>query len=167
FIRRKIMDALDKELPNAPDAERAILGNLILDPSRINEVIPKLSPDDFYNRTHENILSAMLELHQAGKDVNQVLIVEHLRSKGIMSISVTDITKLLQGVFNDKRLDPYIDLVKEKAARRRCIKIVNDIIARIMDGEETLEETANRDRTSFDDLAEQITAASTPVIMSY
>ena len=64
------------------DAEKAVLGAVLLEPRCLAEVAPELVPDDFFHPAHGLIFAAMLELEQTSSPVNSVSILDALKSSG-------------------------------------------------------------------------------------
>lgn len=87
-------------------AERAIVGALIVDPSRIAEVAKALEPGHFGSRKYREAYEAMLDLVAKGKRVDAI----NLRYAGIdtADMALTDGTAV----------EDYVDIVKEDAFRR-------------------------------------------------
>jgi RecA-family ATPase len=161
------MDTLEKELPNVPDAERAILAGALLNPALAHEAILKLCADDFYQPTHRAIFSAIREMQKAGQEVDPILLAGYLRNEGISSVGLGEINNLTYGVPHRFRLDAYIKQVKEKAWLRACMKTASEILACVNDGGEHPEEIAQRAAMSFDQIAQKSGSSNTPLITSY
>src|SRR3954464_5576402 len=90
----------ERALPNSAEAERAILGAVLLDNGLVSQAIEQLRPEDFYVPSHRRIFLAMIELAEAGPEINQILLAEGLRIAGeIESVGgVTYITNLMVGL---------------------------------------------------------------------
>src|SRR5438045_8507148 len=73
---------LERPLPHSADAERAILGAVILDNNLINQAIELMRPDDFYQRAHQLVFRAMIALSERGSEINPILLDEQLRREG-------------------------------------------------------------------------------------
>jgi replicative DNA helicase len=52
----------EKGLPQNAEAERAVLGSILLDPAAISHVVPILAQDDLYSDKHQRIFRGMLDL---------------------------------------------------------------------------------------------------------
>ena len=70
---------LERPLPHSPDAERAILGGILLNNALISQAIEQLRPDDFYCHSHRRIYVAMVELFEKGYAIDPLLEAEELR----------------------------------------------------------------------------------------
>jgi len=77
---------LERPLPHSADAERAILGAVILDNNLVNQAIELMRPDDFYNRAHQLIFRAMIGLSERGSEINPILLGEELRREGLRTV---------------------------------------------------------------------------------
>ena len=71
-----------REMPNAPDAERAILGSMMMDNKAILDAMEILSPDDFYNKAHALMYESILELNNEGAEIDGVTLQDRMRQKG-------------------------------------------------------------------------------------
>ena len=69
----------ERSLPNSSEAERAILGAIILDNGMISPAIELLKPEDFYVPSHRRIFVAMTALFERGAEINPILIGEELK----------------------------------------------------------------------------------------
>jgi replicative DNA helicase len=60
----------EKGLPQNLEAERSVLGAILLDPASLSFVVPILHEDDFFPDTHRRIYRAMLELFQRSAEID-------------------------------------------------------------------------------------------------
>ena len=74
--------AVEKGLPANIDAEKFILGSLLLDDTRFIEIAGILVQDDFALEKHRRIFSRMAEIHQRGEKIDRVTIANELMSRG-------------------------------------------------------------------------------------
>src|SRR5437870_2673439 len=94
---------LERPLPSAPDAERAILGSLILDNALIDQAALMLDTDigsDFYVPSHRHIFMAMLALYRVGMEITPILIAEELNRENALESAggVLFLTNLTYGL---------------------------------------------------------------------
>jgi len=71
-----------RPLPHSIDAERYVLGALLLDPNWIVEVMQVVRPDDFYLHAHQEIFRAMVDLQDRGQPIEIVLLGDELKRRG-------------------------------------------------------------------------------------
>ena len=78
---------LDRELPAAPDAERAVIGSALINaPSVMKRIASKLSSDDFHHRRNRIVWKALNAVFEEQGDANLTLVVERLRADGDLEI---------------------------------------------------------------------------------
>src|ERR1044072_8801952 len=75
---------LERPLPHSAEAERAILGAIVLDNQLVNQAIELLRPEDFYVRAHQFVFRAMIALSERGSEINPILLGEELRRAGAL-----------------------------------------------------------------------------------
>ncbi len=111
---------LDRELPAAPDAERAILGGILLDNACFSQS-EGLQPMHFSLDSHRKIYGLMLEMWQEGIPVETLTVKETLHSRRLLEAiggsaylySLTDNTR--------PNIEHYVKIVLEKAQLRGII----------------------------------------------
>ena len=70
-------------LPHNEDAERSVLGSMIMDRDAIVAAGEYLTGEDFYNRSYGILYDTMVELEQAGEPVDLVTLQNRLREKNV------------------------------------------------------------------------------------
>ena len=112
---------VDKGLPCSVDAERAVLGCLLLDDSLVKEI--DIGPDAFSLDTHRRILKHILSVYEEQKQADYVTVANSLVSTGeIESVGgLSYLTSLTEGLPEHTRITGYLGIVKEKAALRRLV----------------------------------------------
>jgi replicative DNA helicase len=132
-------------MPASIDAERSILGAILLDNFAYNEAAESLSPDDFFLESHRRIYSRIMDLGNSGRPIDIVTIAEELsRHKEVEAVGgVAYISSLTDGVPRRESLVQYIRIVKDKALLRGIIHAAHTAIARSMDQAEPAAEILN------------------------
>ena len=69
-------------LPHDPEAERAVLGAVLLDPGAMLHIIEKLQVDHYYLESHRIVYQACLDLHEKGDAADLVTVRNHLTEQG-------------------------------------------------------------------------------------
>ena len=87
------MPELIKNLPNNIDAEKAVLGAILIDEQAINSALEQINAEDFYDQNHIRIFNAMLELDSESKPIDVVTLYEKLNQKNhyFKKLEVVDI----------------------------------------------------------------------------
>jgi replicative DNA helicase len=137
--------ALDRGLPSNVDAERVILGAILLDNQALSEAEEKLIPEDFSLDSHRRIYQRMTELGNNGHAVDLVTLTNELaRYKEIESVGgVAYIASLTEGLPRKPIIDEYIRIVKDKSLLRQLMLICSEAIARAADQSETALDVLN------------------------
>lgn len=136
---------LDRPLPSNEDAEKVVLGSILLDNDVMPSVAETLAPDDFYSPIHRRIYSAMLQLFQAAKKIDPILIGEELKKEGPLETlgGISVITNITFGMPHFSNVDDYIQIVADKAMMRRIIRTCNSlsymVLAEELEPQETID----------------------------
>jgi replicative DNA helicase len=134
--------AFERGLPASIDAERSILGAILLENHAYNEAAEKLKADDFALDSHRRIFSRMAELIDAGRAVDIVTLSEELaKRKEVEAVGgVAYLASLTEGLPRRISIEEYVRIVKDKSLLRQLINICSTAITRAADqGEEALE----------------------------
>jgi replicative DNA helicase len=134
--------AFDSGLPANVDAEKTILGAILLDNAAHAEAAEKLTDEDFSLDSHRRIFQRMTELINGQKAVDIVTLANELaRYKEIESIGgVAYLASLTEGLPRRPVIEEYIRIVKDKSLLRKLMLICSAAIARAADqGEAALD----------------------------
>ena len=122
-----------RKLPFSIQAEQALLGSLLIDPSSAIEVISTVRPDDFYVPEHKAIYLAMISLSQASHDIDVVTLMDRLEHEkiydsreGIESYLKT----LTEAVPDAMNIRDYSRIVIEKSTMRQLIEVCGSVSER-------------------------------------
>lgn len=131
-------DLLERPLPHSPDAERAILGAIILDNSLATQAAELLSPADFYVQAHQHVFRAILALADAGSAIDPILIGEELRRNATSELvgGVAFVSELTAGLPHFTNVAAYAKVVKEHALRRGLVKLGHKLMVDGIEGED-------------------------------
>jgi replicative DNA helicase len=133
------ISSLDAGLPANIDAEKTILGAILLDNSAHSEAAERLEPDDFSLDSHKRIFLRMSELMNEQRAVDIVTLANELaRAKEIESVGgVAYLASLTEGLPMRPVIEDYIRIVKDKSLLRKLMLICSAAIARAADQSET------------------------------
>src|ERR1700744_4225470 len=131
--------SLESGLPASLDAEKTILGAILLDNSAHSEASERLESDDFSLDSHRRIFLRMTELMNEQRAVDIVTLSNELaRYKEIESVGgVAYLASLTEGLPVRPVIEDYIRIVKDKSLLRRLMLICSAAIARAADQSET------------------------------
>ena len=130
---------LDAGLPANVDAEKTILGAILLDNAAHAEAAEKLEAGDFSLESHSRIFLRMTELMDAQRAVDIVTLANELsRYKEVESVGgVAYLASLTEGLPRRPVIEEYIRIVKDKSLLRKLMGICSMAIARAADQSES------------------------------
>jgi len=149
--------SLTHSLPANVEAERAILGAIILDNLSFNEAAEHLQAEDFSLDSHRRIYTRMVELMDSSRPIDLITLVEELdRHKELQAIGdVGYISGLVDGVPDRPSIEHYIKIVRDKSLLRGLIYTANAAIARASDQSDLAEEILNDTEAAILGLSEK------------
>ncbi len=120
-----------KQLPSQVEAEKAVLGALLLNDEHFSKVSEILQPQDFYVPAHSAIYTAMLEVTQRMERIDIVTLQNELQKKGIFEDvgGLVYLFALQEEIPNAGLISQHAKIVKEKAVLRELINSATQIIS--------------------------------------
>ena len=153
-------------MPSNLDAERSILGAILLDNNALNTAIEALKPDDFFIPQHRSIFNQMIALGEAQHAIDLVTLTEELHRRGELESSggAPYLASLVDGVPRVSNVEHYARIVKEKAMLRNLIHATHNIQQRAFDGEDGADTILDNAESSIFALAEdRVKAGLVPI----
>ena len=116
-------------LPNSIEAEKSVIGAMLMDEDAITVASEMLMGDDFYVKQNEILFDTMIELSNEGKPVDLVTLRDRLKEKDVPpEVSSLEYVKdLLDSVPTAANIKYYAKIVADKANLRKLIKVNEDI----------------------------------------
>jgi replicative DNA helicase len=138
--------SLERGLPVSMEAERSILGAVLLDNTLYDQAAEHLTPDDFSLDAHRRIYSRMRDLQESGRPVDMITLVEELdRRKEVEAIGgVAYLSSLIDGVPERPSIEHYVRIVRDKALLRGLINAAQNAIAEAIEHSDEAEEVLGR-----------------------
>ena len=135
-------ESVDKALPVNLDAERFVLGSILIDDSIFLQVAAALAPEDFSLEKHRRIFARMRDLYDRGERIDRVALAEELmRNNQLESVDgLSYLVSLDDGLPKISNLDGYIRIVKDKALLRHIIFTSQKLMDRCMLQEDSPDE---------------------------
>jgi replicative DNA helicase len=124
--------ALERGLPTSLDAERLVLGSILLDDASFDAAAGTLRPDDFSLEKHRRIFQRMVDLRGRGERIDRVTVIEELQRHNQLEScdGMSYICSLDDGMPRLIRCHSYVGIVKEKALLRRTIFTAQQVMNR-------------------------------------
>ncbi|MCB0318396.1 MAG: replicative DNA helicase [Bdellovibrionales bacterium] len=116
--------------PQAIEAEKSVLGGVLLDNDAINVAAEFLQAEDFYNGAHRNIFDAMLALYNRREPIDVITLSEQLKAMGSLEAvgGVDSISSLASLVPSAANVPYYVKVIKDKSLRRKLIHEASSLI---------------------------------------
>jgi replicative DNA helicase len=150
--------ALERGLPANIDAERSILGAILLDNFTYTQASSEnLQADDFSLDSHRRIYGRITELADSGRPVDLVTLAEELsRRKEVEAIGgVAYLSSLTDGLPHRPNIEQYVRIVKDKALLRGLIFAANAAVARAMDEAEPAQDVLTSAEAAIYELSDK------------
>jgi replicative DNA helicase len=118
--------------PHALEAERAVLGGLLLQNSAIDTVLEIVKADDFYSEANARIFETMLDLHRSSTPVDTITLREALsRSSKLQGVGGDEyLLALTDTIPAIENIRAHSNIIKEKALVRRLITACQTVAAK-------------------------------------
>ncbi len=149
----------DRSVPHNLEAERALLGSILLDNQALNQALESLGKDDFYSEGHRITFEKMGELSEKSRPIDLVTLSEELAKSGLLEKAggAAYLSALTDGVpiGTMAAMGEYCRIVKEKSTIRRLINASSQVIARCMEGADDSESLIDLAQSQVFEIAEQ------------
>ena len=115
--------------PHSEEAERSVLGSMLMDRDAIVEAEDILTKEDFYQRQYGIVFEAMVELYREGKAVDLITLQNKLQEKEVPEelMSLDFFRDLVEVVPTAANIGQYAKIVHDKATLRALIKVTENI----------------------------------------
>src|SRR6195952_4541258 len=128
----------ERTLPHNLEAERSVLGAILLHNEAFNLAAELIDSNDFYRDAHRRIFDKMVKLAERNDAIDLVTLKEELGRSGDLDEvgGPAYITALVDGVPRSMNVEHYARIIKEKATLRQLIFSANKILSNAYQGEE-------------------------------
>ena len=129
FRRNRAETSLEKMPPQALEAEKAVLGGILLEPEAATRAIEIILPEAFYRPAHSRIFKAMVSLFTRREPIDIMTLTEELRRAGDLDGvgGVAAVTELVDSVPTAANIEYYAKIVLEKYILRELIHASSEI----------------------------------------
>jgi replicative DNA helicase len=155
-----------RDRPANVDAERAVLGSILLKADVCDDVALIVRPEDFSDDSHQLLYRHLLELHDSGKRIDVTIVHERLRTKGDLDRigGAAALAEIVEAVPHAAHASHYAQIVRDKAMLRSLIDASTDILRDAYDSpDEPRELLARAEATIFAILENRSSAEAKPI----
>lgn len=140
-MEQKILSAgqldvsLDRQMPQSPDSERAVLGAIVINNHAFYRVVGMIDTDDFYKDTHRTIFTTMRRMAENSQEIETLTLKEELAKHGQLEQAggVAYLSSLIDSTPDVANVERYAQIVKEKSVLRRLIVMGNSVMRSALD----------------------------------
>ena len=157
---------LSRVPPQNVDAEKSVLGAMLLDKDAILMAEDKLTPEDFYREADAVIFKAILNLSHRGEPADILTVTEELKRMGRLDDvgGVLYINELPMNVISPKSVDRHADIVAGKAKLRRLIDAAGIIAEEAYSEQDAVEDiTDNAEKSILEVTRDERKSDFTPI----
>jgi len=149
--------AIGKIPPQNLDAEKSLLGAVLIDEETIADISEHVTVKDFYEKRHGIIYGAMMRLYEKHSPVDLLTLTDELKRKKELDTvgGSAYLTELTNYVPTSAHAEAYAELVAQKAVRRRLIKASGEISELGYDEETTTQELLEKAEAELFSVSDQ------------
>jgi len=151
--------ATDRVVPHNLEAERALLGSILLDNSALNLALEGVGKDDFFSEAHRIAFDKMIAISEKNRTIDLVTLCEELSKEGQIEKvgGAAYLAALTDGVpiGTSIAVSEYSRIVKEKSILRRLINASHNLISRCLEGTDDPDTLIDLAQSQVFEIAEQ------------
>lgn len=134
--------AIVRQKPYDRNAERSVIGAMILSNEAVSVASGILSPTDFYLKENQILFESIIELSEEQREADPVVLADRAREKGLSAdiANLNYLGELSLSVPSSANVKEYADIVRDKAVLRQLIDVTENITAACYKAQEPLEE---------------------------
>lgn len=143
--------------PHSLESEQACLGAVLIDPTyAFHEIAETLSPDAFYQSSHQAVFQAMLDLNQQNLPIDTLTVSEKLKEKNLLEASggPSYLAHLATGVPTSANVKYYAKIVQDKHQLRRLMAVASKIHENALTAEGEVEQIVDEAEKEIFNIAE-------------
>lgn len=148
---------LKKTPPHSLEAEKTVLGGILVNNKNLNVVLSIITPEDFYKESHRLVLGRIITLVDKGLPVDLLSVTEELNREGRLDEvgGASYVSSLMDGVPKSLNIEYHTQIIKEKALLRRLILSSAKTISRSYDQKEDADQILDEAQAGIIQVAEQ------------
>ncbi len=137
--------------PQDLNAEKSVIGSMLLDKDAISEVSSMLTKEDFSNAQYGILFEAIVSLYNEGKPVDEIVLSEKLREMGAPDsvANLNYIGEILAGEATAAFARNYAQIVKDKSYLRKLIKLAENMMASAYEGRENADDIMEKSESEM------------------
>ena len=122
-------ELLARQMPQATEAEQAVIGSMLIDPSCVASMVEMLRPEDFYAEENRKIFETIFSMFTNGRRIDAVTVLNELKLAGLYDeaggraylAQLMEVTPTAAGVRE------YAQIIRDKSMLRAIAAAASDI----------------------------------------
>ncbi|MBO5574023.1 MAG: replicative DNA helicase [Clostridium sp.] len=153
---------IKRVLPSSPEAERSVIGSMLMDREAVIAASEILTGADFYQKLYGVMFDAMVELFNENQPIDLITLQNRLKEKDIPpeAADLETIRDIMSAVPTSVNVRSYAEIVHEKAVERRLIHVTEEIANLCYAGKDKLEDILDETEKNIFSLLEKRTSGA-------
>jgi replicative DNA helicase len=150
-------EIVERPLPHNVDAEKSVLGSILVNNENYYTVVESLRSEDYYLEAHRIIFRKMSEIIDQSKAVDLITLQDQLERDSLLASSggISYLASLMDGIPHLVNIDHYLQIIREKALFRQMIHSTNQIMTECFDQGDAAEAVLDRAESALFELSER------------
>src|SRR5262245_59128120 len=146
----------DRTLPHNLDAEKSVLGAILIDNTVFNQAAEVIDSHDFFRDAHRRLFDKIVTLTDRNEPVDLVTLTDELARSGELDEvgGPAYIASLTDGVPRSTNVEYYAKIVKQKSTLRQLISSATEVLGRAYDAEQDADDLLDEAERSIFQIAE-------------
>jgi len=144
-------------MPHNLDAERSVIGGILLDNSAMFQIMDVVREEDFYRPAHGKIYAAQMALSAKSEPIDEITLVAELKSQQALEMvgGAVYIASLCDRIPTAANIANYAKIVREKAILRKLISSATEIATKGYDEADDVDTLLDQAETVIFEIADQ------------
>ena len=132
--------------PQNIEAERQVLGSMLIDGEAVDKVLEHVDASDFYVKAHQTIFNSVVELNRQGSSADLITVSDYLQAQNLLQTvgGTSSLASLVDTIVSSANVESYAKLIREKAVLRRLIQVGTSIIEESYQGSSSMTELLDK-----------------------
>ena len=163
--KKQQTEDLSQLMPQNIDAEEAILGAILVNPSCMNKIVEHIKPESFYKPAHRYVYEAMLQLYNGEDKIDIVSVSDVLNVNQKLELvgGRAFINDLSYKTITTANVEYYAKIVQEKAIKRSLISAGSEIVTAGYDLNPVEESLEQAQKLIYDVASQKASGSITPI----
>ena len=122
-------ELLTRQMPHSLEAEQAVIGSMLIDPSCVADMLELVKPDDFYLQQNKDIFTTIYTMFNYSMDIDPVTVMDQMKQSGVYDEEKTRdyLLQILDITPTAANAKQYAQIVADKSLLRQIAQAAKDI----------------------------------------